>query len=189
MLDWLVEVTTAFKCRDRTYFLAASLFDEFLKQFPDKLENKDVHGIGIASLYLASKYEDVHPLGSEVISDKISHGAFTDSNIKTREMIMLRTLEFNLDIVTHFDIHFNLLRAARLQSRIIHRLFTKITELSTQIVLMTMQHPKFYKVSVSKAVVGAIISACCILEAQRTSTWDESECQIDQFKRIVWNDS
>jgi hypothetical protein len=59
MLDWLVEVTTAFKCRDRTYYLAVGLFDEFLNRFPDKLENKDVHGIGITSLYLASKYEDV----------------------------------------------------------------------------------------------------------------------------------
>lgn len=59
MLDWLVEVTTAFRCRDRTYYLAAGLFDQFLHIFPDKLENKDVHGIGITSLYLASKYEDV----------------------------------------------------------------------------------------------------------------------------------
>jgi hypothetical protein len=114
MLDWLVEVTTAFKCRERTYYLAAGLFDEFLKNFHEELENKDVHGIGIASLYLASKYEDVHPLSSEVISDKISHGAFSDTNIKTSEMIMLQTLEFNLDLVTHYDIQFNLLRSARL---------------------------------------------------------------------------
>ncbi len=97
MLDWLVEVTTAFKCRDRTYYLAVGLFDEFLNRFPNKLENKDVHGIGITCLYLASKYEDVQPLSSEVISEKISHGAFSDTNIKTREMIMLRTLEFSLD--------------------------------------------------------------------------------------------
>ena len=30
MLDWLVEVTTAFKCRERTYFLASKLFDDYL---------------------------------------------------------------------------------------------------------------------------------------------------------------
>lgn len=89
MLDWLVEVTTAFKCSDRTYYLATILFDEFLRKFPEKLENKDVHGVGIASLYLASKYEDIHPLSSEVISEKIAHGAFSEENIKRREMILL----------------------------------------------------------------------------------------------------
>jgi hypothetical protein len=28
-----------------------------------------------------------------------------------------------------------------------------------------------------------------MLEAQKTSHWDESEESIDQFKRIIWNDS
>jgi len=32
MLDWLIEVTTAFKCRERTYFLAAKLFDDYLRK-------------------------------------------------------------------------------------------------------------------------------------------------------------
>ena len=130
MLDWLVEVTSAFRCKDRTYFLATTLFDEFLRKFPERLENKDVHGIGVASLFLASKYEDVQPLSSEVISEKIAHGAFSIDNIKTREMIMLRALEFSLDVVTHFDIHYNVLRAARIHSKISKRLFTKISELS-----------------------------------------------------------
>jgi cyclin B/cyclin A len=89
MLDWLVEVTTAFKCRERTYFLCASLFDHFLHKFPVKLENKDVYGIGVTCLFLGSKYEDVFPLTSDVISDKVAHGVFSQSNIKTREMIML----------------------------------------------------------------------------------------------------
>ena len=48
-----------------------------------------MHGVGIASLYLASKYEDIHPLSSEVISEKIAHGAFSEENIKRREMILL----------------------------------------------------------------------------------------------------
>ena len=41
------------------------------------LENSDVHSIGIGAMYLASKYEDIYPLHSKVVSEKISHGAFT----------------------------------------------------------------------------------------------------------------
>lgn len=65
MVDWLVEVTTAFRCRERTYFLAVQIFDEFLRLTTDRqLENKDIHLLGITSLYLASKYEDIRPLSS-----------------------------------------------------------------------------------------------------------------------------
>ncbi len=33
--------------------------------------------MGVTSMYLASKYEDVYPLHSKIISDKIAHGAIT----------------------------------------------------------------------------------------------------------------
>ena len=79
MVDWMVEVTTSFKCTIRTYFLAVALFDGYFRAMQGKkvLENSDVHLVGIGCMYLASKYEDIYPLHSKVVSDKISHGAFT----------------------------------------------------------------------------------------------------------------
>ena len=76
MLDWLVEVTTIFGCNERTYFLAAQLFDDFCLSSVD-LTNEHVHGIGITSLYLASKYEDLRPLHHRVVAEKISHNFFS----------------------------------------------------------------------------------------------------------------
>ena len=67
MMDWMVEVTTSFKTTQRTYFLATQLFDKYLvalKLNNKILVNKDVHQIGVASMYLASKYEDIYPLHS-----------------------------------------------------------------------------------------------------------------------------
>ena len=79
MVDWMVEVTTSFKCTVRTYFLAVAIFDTFLRfqQGRKVLENSDVHSIGVGTMYLASKYEDIYPLHSKVVSEKISHGAFS----------------------------------------------------------------------------------------------------------------
>lgn len=79
MVDWMVEVTTSFKCTVRTYFLAVAIFDNFIRSMQGKkvLENSDVHLIGVGTMYLASKYEDIYPLHSKVVSEKISHGAFT----------------------------------------------------------------------------------------------------------------
>lgn len=83
MLDWLVEVTSAYKCSTRTYHLAVELFDNYLRVSQSKivLEDKDIHLIGLASLFLASKYEDDKPLSSRTLSHKISHGAFSSSDI------------------------------------------------------------------------------------------------------------
>ena len=79
MVDWMVEVTTSFKCTTRTYFLAVAIFDTYLRKMQGKkvLENSDVHLIGVGTMYLASKYEDIYPLHSKVVSEKISHGAFS----------------------------------------------------------------------------------------------------------------
>lgn len=79
MIDWMIEVCTSFKCEDRTWFLAVSIFDKYLRSQSGKrvLKNGDVHSIGVASIYLASKYEDVVPLNSYIAYEKISHRAIS----------------------------------------------------------------------------------------------------------------
>jgi hypothetical protein len=41
------------------------------------LQNQDIHLIGVASIYLASKYEDIQPLHSRTVSEKIAHDVLT----------------------------------------------------------------------------------------------------------------
>ena len=107
MVDWMVEVTTSFKCAVRTYFLAVAIFDNFIraKQGQKVLENSDVHSIGIGAMYLASKYEDIYPLHSKVVSEKISHGAFSQKQILARETEFLIQFAFEMDFITPYDIH------------------------------------------------------------------------------------
>lgn len=80
MMDWMVEVCSSFKCAKRTYFLASRIFDAYLIKIGQEgktFENKDVHAIGVTAMYLASKYEDILPLHSKVVADKIAHGAIS----------------------------------------------------------------------------------------------------------------
>jgi G2/mitotic-specific cyclin 3/4 len=77
MVDWMVEVCTSFKTSERAYFLSVSLFDNYLRRISQKVENKDIHLIGLGCMYLGSKYEDVNPLLSKTVADKIAHKAFT----------------------------------------------------------------------------------------------------------------
>ena len=54
-------------------------------------------------MYLASKYEDIFPLHSKIVSEKIAHKAISAEDILKKESEILKLFEFNLDFVTHFD--------------------------------------------------------------------------------------
>ena len=96
-MDWMVEVCTSFKCSTRTYFLATQVFDKYItrvRQMGKTLQNKDVHCIGVTSMYLASKYEDIFPLHSKIVSDKIAHKAIPAREILKKEQEFLRAFDF-----------------------------------------------------------------------------------------------
>lgn len=65
MVDWMVEVMTAFKCAEQTFFLAISIMDRYFAKLASKGESiklADLHTIGITCMFMASKYEDIYPL-------------------------------------------------------------------------------------------------------------------------------
>ena len=105
-MDWMVEVCTSFKCVPRTYFLATTIFDKYLvakHQSGQVLNNKVIHSVGVTAMYMASKYEDVFPLHSKVVSEKIAHGSISPKEIVAKEREFLTLFDFNTDFVTHFD--------------------------------------------------------------------------------------
>jgi hypothetical protein len=59
MVDWMIEVLTNFRCDDQTFFLAVSLLDRFLKGQTSPQEIGDLHLMGVTSMFIASKYEDI----------------------------------------------------------------------------------------------------------------------------------
>ena len=76
MVDWIVEVLTAFKCSDQTFFVAISLLDRYLNaltQEKKQLELHELHLTGVTCMFMASKYEDVYPLLMKTVFNKIGH--------------------------------------------------------------------------------------------------------------------
>mmetsp|Transcript_32597 Transcript_32597/g.24083 ORF Transcript_32597/g.24083 Transcript_32597/m.24083 type:complete len:134 (-) Transcript_32597:236-637(-) len=94
MVDWMVEVLTAFKCSDQTFFLAVVLMDRYfscLNSGPRArtLELQELHITGIACMFIASKYEDVYPLLMKTVFNKIGHAKIPAEAIKERELDIL----------------------------------------------------------------------------------------------------
>ena len=56
-------------------------------------------------MFLASKYEDVVPLHSAVVSENISHNSMSRADIIAKEGEFLTLFGFQMNFVTHYDFY------------------------------------------------------------------------------------
>ena len=103
MVDWMIEVLTNFKCDDLTYFLAVGLMDRYFKGCPKILQVSDLHIIGVTSMFLASKYEDIYPLKMKTVFEKIGHSKLDVSVIKKLELDIMKVIDYKIHAPTVLD--------------------------------------------------------------------------------------
>jgi len=111
MVDWIIEVLANFNCRDETFFLAINLMDRHLCNtkrylffrnekmmfFINRSINPDeLHLIGITSMFIASKYEEIMPMKLSVLCEKAGYGTFTKEDIKDKEVEILESVGFDV---------------------------------------------------------------------------------------------
>ena len=62
MVDWMIEVFSSYKCRDQTFFFAVKLMDEYFNKTDKNLPISELHLVGVASIFMACKYEEIYPV-------------------------------------------------------------------------------------------------------------------------------
>jgi hypothetical protein len=78
MVDWMIEVLTVYKSEAETFFLAVGIMDSFIDETTLILKSEDVHLIGMVSMFIASKFEDVIPIRMNSMISKIGHDMFSE---------------------------------------------------------------------------------------------------------------
>lgn len=78
MVDWMVEVLAVYKSEDDTLFLAVHIMDLFIDKFITAIRTEEIHLIGITSMFIASKFEDVIPIRMNSVVGKIAHNMFSE---------------------------------------------------------------------------------------------------------------
>ncbi|XP_059609308.1 G2/mitotic-specific cyclin-B [Phlebotomus argentipes] len=128
LMDWLNEVHCQFHLVPETYFMTVALVDRQL-QLSKNLSRKTLQLVGIAALFVASKYEEVLPPSIYDLVH-ISDNAYTDRQVRQMEETLLRKLKFNLcrPLPIHFLRRFS--KAAR-ADEIIHCAAKYFLELAT----------------------------------------------------------
>lgn len=103
MIDWMIEVLTNFKCDDQTFFIAVSLQDRYSKGCANNLEVSDLHIIGVTSMFVASKFEDIYPLKMKTVHEKIAHSKLEISKIKELELDIMKVIKYKIHAPTVLD--------------------------------------------------------------------------------------
>jgi len=106
MVDWMIEVLSNYHCDESTYFESINLMDRYFKQCEIKkqvLQPAELHLIGVTSMFIASKYQDIYPLRLKIVQDKIAHNKLTCQEIKNKEDEMMRYLGYNIGLPTIWD--------------------------------------------------------------------------------------
>ena len=101
LINWLIEVHLKFKLKENTLFLTINLIDNFLSK-NNNLNRKFLQLIGISSLLIASKYEEIFP---PKINDLIfiCDYAYNKNEILNMENLILNSIDFNVNFPTIFN--------------------------------------------------------------------------------------
>lgn len=93
LIDWLVQVHLRFHLLQETLYLTVAIIDRFL-QNQDVARSK-LQLVGVTSMLIASKYEEMY---APEIADfvYITDNAYTKSDIRKMECIILKMLDFQL---------------------------------------------------------------------------------------------
>lgn len=103
MVDWMIEVINNYKCDESVFFLAIDLMDSYFELNPKSLDPNELHLIGVASMFTASKYQDIYPLRLKMVHEKIAHKKLTIDEIKQKEAEIVALKEFKIGAPTVWD--------------------------------------------------------------------------------------
>ena len=103
MVNWMMEIFASYSSEPLSFFLAVEIMDNYLQKTNKIYNENDIHLIGMVSIYMASKMEDIIPLHMVHIKTKIGHDKFTQEEIIMMERDILSILDWDILLITTYD--------------------------------------------------------------------------------------
>ncbi|CDW73542.1 UNKNOWN [Stylonychia lemnae] len=100
MVNWMLQVMRVLKVASlKTFMISVQIMDKyFIKNYglSNKINKDDLHLVGMTSIIISSKFEDVSPIDIDELVVRAGHLKFTRRQIISKEVEMLRVLEFKI---------------------------------------------------------------------------------------------
>ncbi|CAK57925.1 unnamed protein product (macronuclear) [Paramecium tetraurelia] len=105
MVNWMVEVLSNYNetTSDITFFRSVSIMDHYLQKSIFKFSDSNLHLIGITSMFIATKLEDIYHIPLKDFVTRVSHNQYSFFAIKAMEQSILETLNFEVTFPTSLD--------------------------------------------------------------------------------------
>ena len=101
LIDWLIEIAYAYRLHRETLHLALEYMDRFLTESKQQMRVDRLQLIGMTSLFLASKVEEIYPPKlKELASHMENYSNNNEEAISQFELFMLKTLNWQISPVT-----------------------------------------------------------------------------------------
>ncbi|CAH8495176.1 unnamed protein product [Schistosoma turkestanicum] len=99
LVNWLVQVHYSYKLQPETLYLCVAILDRYLLKNSKSLTKDGFQLIGVASLFIAAKFEEMYPPDISDFSS-ITNNTYSKSDIRNTEQIILQSIDFYLSIPT-----------------------------------------------------------------------------------------
>jgi cyclin A len=187
MIDWMAEVLNTFKCSDQTFFLAVNIMDRYFKNADKQLQSSELHLIGVVSMFIASKYEDVIPLLMKTVISKIGHDKFSQKQIQEKEIEVLKALSYKIGAPTvkeHLDRYFEEMNSIFKVSERVKQLCMYIGKIASHNYFLMQQSTSILAVSILRIALKIQDKVEKVVEYQEVmiQVLDFSEVQASEIK-------
>jgi hypothetical protein len=104
MLDWMVEVMSSYNFQNKTYFAGIEIMDAFFANCSEVLVPSQLHIVGVAAMFIATKMEEVYPLKMSTVYDKITHKKISIKELISMEHKLAETLNFEFVTSSFYEL-------------------------------------------------------------------------------------
>ena len=177
LLDWMIEVLKIYQQSEETLFRAFNLMDEYLTLSTKAVKPGDLHLLGSACMYLASKQEEVRPIRLNALVVDICKNKFTVEDIFAKELDVLTTIGFRTQKPDLFALIKCALNVLEIQDIAVFSFVENITVLIAKMCL-------FFKDIVTKFTVMEIAASILIMALKLTESVHPTFCSGPHMRRV-----
>mmetsp|Transcript_19074 Transcript_19074/g.2595 ORF Transcript_19074/g.2595 Transcript_19074/m.2595 type:complete len:102 (+) Transcript_19074:51-356(+) len=87
-------------------------------------EINELHLVGVTSMFIACKYEEIYPMKLKVVYDKIAHKKLPIDDIKNKEAEILEVLNFEIIGATPYELTIHTLVKTGLKEMLETKIFS-----------------------------------------------------------------
>ena len=183
MVDWMFEVLKYLQkpFSVQTYFKSILLMDLVFLRSKKKVQKKDIHIIGLTSMVLASKFEDVWLIKLSKMVAEAAPGKFTNLQIEEFEIEILSTIDYEVSLKTTFEIfEFYFFEIFGNQNDLANKSLKKI---GVEILVLCTIDPDFNDID-SRSVVAAVLYISNIYCSKRASNYPFL-AEVKKWKNLI----